>query len=122
MAAWRYVILRHDHPTPHFDLMLEQGDTLRTWRLPEPPLAEKSLPAEALGAHRLAYLDYEGPVSGNRGTVIRWDRGTFKGDPLAESILSVVCQGEKLQGTLRLEHHQADQWELRYFPHTEETR
>ena len=30
--------------------------------------------AEALGDHRLDYLDYEGPVSGDRGLVSRWDR------------------------------------------------
>jgi hypothetical protein len=30
-----------------------------------------------MGDHRLAYLDYEGPVSNDRGTVTRVDAGTF---------------------------------------------
>ena len=31
----------------------------------------------SLADHRLAYLDYEGPISGGRGTVARWDCGTY---------------------------------------------
>ncbi|MGL6094853.1 MAG: DNA polymerase ligase N-terminal domain-containing protein [Fimbriiglobus sp.] len=75
----RFVILAHDWPTPHWDLLLEAGPVLMAWRL----LAEPGgLPvsAEPNVDHRLVYLDYEGPVSGGRGTVIRWDFGTFDGD------------------------------------------
>ncbi|MCS7047501.1 MAG: hypothetical protein NZO58_14185, partial [Gemmataceae bacterium] len=72
----RYVILEHDHPALHWDFMLERGDVLRTWRLPAPPSIGK-IAAQALADHRRAYLDYEGPVSGNRGTVRRWDAGTY---------------------------------------------
>ena len=53
----------------HWDLMLDTGETLRTWRL-EPALPGV-IRAEPLGNHRRAYLDYEGPVSGNRGSVQR---------------------------------------------------
>jgi len=76
----RYVILTHDHPFPHWDLMLEDGGTLRTWRLLSEPGAGRVVPAERLGDHRLAYLDYEGPVSGGRGVVARWDHGTYAPD------------------------------------------
>ncbi|HAH45813.1 MAG TPA: DNA ligase, partial [Planctomycetaceae bacterium] len=33
----QYVILRHDFPEVHWDLMLEEAGVLKTWRLPEPP-------------------------------------------------------------------------------------
>ena len=33
----RFVILEHDHPVVHWDLMLEAGEALRTWRLAAPP-------------------------------------------------------------------------------------
>ena len=33
----RFVILEHDHPRLHWDLMLQTGDALRTWRLASPP-------------------------------------------------------------------------------------
>ena len=73
----RFVILEHDHPALHWDLMLEAGDVLQTWRLAEPPAPGLAIEATALADHRLAYLDYEGPISGNRGTVSRWDAGVF---------------------------------------------
>jgi hypothetical protein len=77
MSARRFVILTHDHPFPHWDLMLDYGEALRTWRLLTEPAMGADVPAEALPDHRRTYLDYEGPVSGGRGTVQRWDSGAF---------------------------------------------
>ncbi|MBL8849859.1 MAG: hypothetical protein JNG89_09250 [Planctomycetaceae bacterium] len=74
----RYVILTHDHPFPHWDLMLESGDTLATWRLLDKPAPGRTCRAEQLPDHRVAYLDYEGPVSGGRGVVARWDHGVYE--------------------------------------------
>lgn len=74
----RFVILEHDHPVRHWDLMLETGSILRTWRLAEPPRPGSVITAEATFDHRLHYLDYEGPVSGDRGTVTRWLAGTYE--------------------------------------------
>jgi hypothetical protein len=99
----RFVVLTHDHPFLHWDLMLEEGDTLRTWRLPKPPDEQGALDVEALGGHRLAYLDYEGPVSGGRGTVERWDAGTYELIESAEDRLLVRLVGTKVQGTASLE-------------------
>ncbi len=94
----RFVVLTHDHPFLHWDLMLEQSGALRTWRLKQPPDAQGPIVAEALPDHRLAYLDYEGPVSGGRGTVERWDAGIYD---LIESTAVRVCvrfAGGKLSG------------------------
>src|ERR1700730_7618701 len=75
----RFVILQHDHPELHWDLMLQAGETLRTWRLAKAPeLPGEAIVASAIGDHRPMYLDYEGPVSGGRGQVIRWDQGTYE--------------------------------------------
>ncbi len=75
----RFVILAHDWPAPHFDLMLEAGGVLKSWRLLAVPVPGMAVPAEATDDHRLEYLDYEGPVSGGRGVVRRVDGGTFAG-------------------------------------------
>jgi DNA polymerase Ligase (LigD) len=106
----RYVILEHDHPVLHWDFMLEFGPLLRTWRLASQPTAGQVIAAAALGEHRLAYLDYEGPVSGNRGTVRQWDRGEF--EPVEETDERVVVrlQGRRLNGTATLEHAGAVWW------------
>ncbi|HXD85379.1 MAG TPA: DNA polymerase ligase N-terminal domain-containing protein [Urbifossiella sp.] len=73
----RYVILEHDWPMRHWDLLLEAGESLRAWRLLEEPRTGGPIPAEANLPHRLFYLDYEGPIPGDRGQVQRWDSGTF---------------------------------------------
>jgi hypothetical protein len=100
----KFVILRHDAPQGvHFDLMLEVGDALRTWALAEVPEPGGETTAEALPDHRIAYLDYEGPVSGDRGTVVRYDRGTYTVDREGDREWVVQLAGEKLlgRGTLR---------------------
>jgi hypothetical protein len=95
----RFVILDHDHPVPHFDLMLESGEKLRTWRLLGDPSSINTIPAELLGDHRIAYLDYEGPVSGGRGRVCRWDSGDYS--VVAESLteLRLALEGTRCLGT-----------------------
>jgi hypothetical protein len=74
----RFVILEHDHPVLHWDLMLQAGETLRTWRLESAPAPQQRISATLLADHRLIYLDYEGEVSGGRGRVRRWDSGTLE--------------------------------------------
>lgn len=77
MSKGRFVILKHDHPFLHWDLMLERDGTLATWRLLHEPVLQTWLPAERLPDHRIAYLDYEGPVSGDRGVVSRVISGSY---------------------------------------------
>jgi hypothetical protein len=82
--------------------MLERGEVLRTWALEEPPDAPGTIAASALADHRRAYLDYEGPVSGQRGTVTRWDEGDY--ELLAEEPrrLTAVLHGRRLVGRVVL--------------------
>lgn len=103
----RYVILRHECPPgyvrpSHWDLMLEAGGVLRTWALLGDPAGSERIAADALDDHRLDYLDYEGPVAGNRGTVARWDQGTYQVERESDEQLVVWLRGEKLQGQARL--------------------
>jgi hypothetical protein len=110
----RFVVLTHDHPFLHWDLMLEEGEILRTWRLAQPPDAEGPIDAEALPDHRLAYLDYEGPVSGGRGTVERWDVGTYELAQFAADRLQVRFAGRRLSGDATIAREQCGvAWVLR---------
>jgi hypothetical protein len=102
----RFVILEHDHPVRHWDLMLEAGSVLRTWRLAEIPALGKEIDATALGDHRVMYLDYEGPVSGDRGSVKRWDGGTYA----EEEAGVLLLQGAKVRGRARLRQVQGTTW------------
>ncbi len=113
----RFVVLEHDHPVLHWDLMLEVGDALRTWRLAAPPeLNAGPIVAEELPDHRLAYLDYEGPVSGGRGQVLRWDRGVFEWGDAQERCLIVRLQGSRLNGVLMLRQG-CTGWQMTMRPH-----
>ena len=107
----RFVILEHDFPALHWDFMLEVSGMLRTWRLPQAPADAGEMVAEALGDHRLAYLDYEGPVSNNRGSVKRWDRGQYQaiGEPDAGR-WRVQLTGERLAGVAELRVVEGSRW------------
>lgn len=107
----RFVILEHDHPFLHWDLMLEDGEALKTWRLPAPP-TEAPRQATALGDHRLAYLDYEGPVSGNRGVVKRWDAGVYATQRRDERFWVVKLCGTRFKGAISLMPRAADEWDV----------
>ena len=71
-----FVVLSHTFPDGHaeqnhLDLMIEDGDQLATWRIEQWPPSLTGQIAIELPRHRLAYLDYEGPISGDRGNVKR---------------------------------------------------
>jgi hypothetical protein len=90
--------------------MLEAAGVLQTWRLPTVPVAGALLMATRISDHRLVYLDYEGPVSGNRGRVMHWDAGEFEWLQQSESVLVVRLRGTRFEGLLRLDHQGDTSW------------
>lgn len=109
----RFSVLAHDHPAPHWDLFLEAGDALRSWRLLAPLAAGVVVPAKPTGDHRLLYLDYEGPVSGDRGSVTRVDGGTFTWETDSLEHLVVRIAGTRFVGRLTLDRG-PDGWTCRF--------
>jgi hypothetical protein len=82
----RYVVLRHEGiDEPHYDLMFETkpGSALATWRSDKWPI-ERETALVKVDDHRAAYLEYEGPVSGNRGQVRRVASGYYRLEKLSE--------------------------------------
>lgn len=115
----RYVVLRHETAEGvHWDFMLEQGPALCTWALPRAPDAPEPMTAESLPDHRLAYLDYEGPISGGRGVVSRWDRGTFELEAQSAAEWRVILCGERLCGRVDLRRlpEPGQRWQFAYAP------
>jgi len=95
----RYAVLEHAAPSGlHWDLLLQWRETLKTWALPEPPAVGKSVLCDALPDHRPIYLEYEGPVSGDRGEVARWDSGTYAVCRRSVGEWIVRLSGERLHG------------------------
>jgi hypothetical protein len=98
-----FVILHHQSLSgDHWDVMLETDCDLRTWSIPpqSPSGASFICTATQLPAHRKHYLDYEGEVTGNRGTVFRIDTGTYE----QRSPETFFIHGVHFIGTLTLEN------------------
>jgi hypothetical protein len=99
----RYALLIHESPRGlHYDFFLEHCEVLRTWALSRQPEPSREIPCEALADHRLLYLEYEGSLSAGRGTVTRWDQGTYLATRWTEEEITVELTGEKLPGLVRL--------------------
>ncbi len=82
--SFRWVLLRHtgdpyDSKGIHFDLLLEDTDFCRSWRLSEIPIIDGSyVSALQINPHRLDWLDIkEKSVSGNRGLATRVKKGIY---------------------------------------------
>ena len=84
----------------HYDLLLESGDVLLTWRFPSADLEEQV--ALRIQDHQRKYLDYEGEISDGRGQVKLWDRGEMIFDFESEGLLAVALRGGKIQTRLHL--------------------
>jgi len=125
----RFVLLRHECPSTlgqpsHWDLMLERDGVLMTWRLLGLPRAWQSstggaapLPSPPIDAtrlpdHRLAYLDYEGPVSHDRGEVRRHDAGVYEVLAQSEGLYRVDVRGSLIGATLTLRQLDGHAWRL----------
>ena len=110
----RFALLIHDSPRGlHYDFFLEDGETLKTWALPHLPEPGLDIACDALADHRPMYLDYEGPVSGGRGTVARWDQGTYSVEVWTDDEMIVELVGGRLAGRVEL-RRQAGEWRFRW--------
>ncbi len=87
----RCVILLHQIINAnHWDLMLEVQNALWTWRLDQLPAINHTVLGERITDHRIHYLDYEGPVANNRGTVKRVRTGHYRWEPKSKNRLAVL--------------------------------
>ena len=112
----QFVLLHHRlSDSHHWDLMLDLGQALATWQLLDDPTGIDTVRARPLGDHRRIYLDYEGPVSGNRGHVTRLDRGEYHNLERGPNRWQFHMDGTILRGSYEL-HAGAtpqDDWVLR---------
>ncbi len=97
-APTRFALLEHRWNGVHWDLLLERDGVLKTWALDGPPAPGVERLARSLPDHRLLYLDYEGPISGDRGTVRRVDGGGYETKEWDDGRIRVRLRGRQLVG------------------------
>jgi bifunctional non-homologous end joining protein LigD len=107
-----FVVQKHDARRLHFDLRLELDGVLKSWAVTRGPSlipGEKRLAVQTED-HPMDYLEWEGVIPKGEyggGTMIVWDRGTWKpeGDPrkaLAKGKLDFTLAGKRLGGRWHL--------------------
>ena len=74
------------------------------------------MPAERLADHRIDYLDFEGSVSDNRGTVTRWDTGQYRVESQTPAAWHIIVRGGRLDGHLMLQAvaEEPQRWTIRF--------
>jgi hypothetical protein len=98
-----FVLLEHQTSdgAVHWDLLIEVSgqERLATWRLAENPIGRPdAIAAERIGDHRRVYLDYEGPLSEDRGKVRRLDRGACRVGYASGNALIAELMGQRWHG------------------------
>lgn len=98
MTIKNWVILKHVIPNSdetenfHYDFLLETEEAFLTWRF-----LSFNLPAQQIPDHRLAFRDYEGPISNNRGFVRRLKRGNLEWVMKSDSLYKFLLDGLSFQ-------------------------
>jgi hypothetical protein len=98
----------------HFDLMIEEGAALATFSLscrPDELAAGAAITATHLADHRREYLQYEGEISGGRGSVEIVDRGTCTGE-FAADCWTFTLEGRYGTASYTLTRLEAGGWRL----------
>jgi bifunctional non-homologous end joining protein LigD len=112
----RFVIQRHnrDGELPHWDLMLENGTVLETYRVSLPPEDWCDKPAEAVRIfdHPLKFLSYEGSVNKGKGRVEIADCGTYRLLEKNETQQRISFAGNLLKGEYRFCLIEGGRWEV----------
>lgn len=111
----RFAILHHTgYGREHWDLLLEQDETLLAWQLRSFPTSDDDFPVAGvrIADHRKTYLDYEGPVSGDRGQVTAVDRGQLTMISQAPRRIEFVLAGGTLTGRFVLTQVGEGAWQL----------
>lgn len=110
----RFVLLEHRWIGVHWDFLLERGEVLQSWAIDAPIVTGQDQPARRLPDHRLAYLDYEGPISAGRGEVTRVARGTYEVREWSEDRLKLTILSPQLSGSAMLSREGGGAWSFRF--------
>lgn len=115
-GALQYVIQKHAASHLHFDLRLELDGVMKSWAVPKGPSLDPTVKRLAMEVedHPIDYNTFEGTIPKGEyggGTVMLWDRGTYRPDTTdgddqsavrsgyASGDLKFTLEGERLRGS-----------------------
>ena len=111
----KFVVQKHTTgDSVHWDLMLESGNTLLTWRLEKNPaeVVSHSVEAVKIFDHPLKFLTYEGPVNEDKGQVKIADTGVCQIFQANDENIELNMSGQILKGKFTLTHVKDDRWQF----------
>lgn len=111
---WPFVILEHQTPRDiHWDLMIQQGQTLWTWRMPAECLPiEKPVALERIEDHPLRFLTYQGAVQNHTGAVRQVEKGIAAVHRQTDGQIDLTFQSSKLNGAFALRRIDQNRWQI----------
>src|ERR1700757_845693 len=121
-----FVVQKHSARRLHYDFRLAINGTLKSWAVPKGPSLSSAAKRLAVQTedHPLEYGGFEGKIpegSYGAGTVMGWDRGTFRAEGKVDALkqlergeIKFNLHGEKLCGSfvlVKLKHRQkGNEW------------
>jgi hypothetical protein len=116
----RFVIQEHQKQgqETHWDLMLEHGEVLKTYRLDIPPKDILTCLALAvpIADHDKRFLTYEGPVNQGLGTVRIVEKGRYSRLLQNDLSWSFFLRGKLLKGPYEITKSHNDSWQFQPMP------
>jgi bifunctional non-homologous end joining protein LigD len=111
-----FVVQKHDASHLHYDFRLEMNGVLKSWAIPKGPSLnpkDKRLAIETED-HKKSYANFEGVIKEGygKGTVMQWDKGTYKLVSKNSEEIKFILKGKKLQGEWALIKIRPKQWLL----------
>jgi bifunctional non-homologous end joining protein LigD len=116
-STLQYIIQKHAASHLHFDLRLELDGVMKSWAVPKGPSLDPAVKRLAMEVedHPIEYNTFEGTIPKGEyggGTVMLWDRGTYRADDAAngddqsairrgyaKGDLKFTLEGERLRGS-----------------------
>ena len=112
----KFVIQKHTKgEAVHWDLMLEAGQVLETYRIDLPPeeISGKLVEAVKIFDHSVKFLTYQGSVEQGKGLVEIADSGIYRIISKTDAQTEFQFEGKILKGKFALTLLKEDRWQFK---------